>query len=93
MRYRTRAVSVKTIRPPVKTPPATMIPFGNDRPEVAFIRREDGREAHEGGDAVEDRLRRYRQCPITHANHEYALANAGSVRAAIKTIKEDLLKG
>ena len=32
---------------------------------------------------VEDRVRRYRQSPITYANHEYTSTNIRSTRPAI----------
>ena len=43
----------------------------------------DGLEAHEGGGDVEDRVCRFRQSPITHANHEDTLTNVRSTRSAI----------
>ena len=43
--------------------------------------------------AVEERVRRYRQSPVTHANHEDGLTNLRSTRCAIYDIIDGLHNG
>ena len=75
-RYRTLAVEEKTIRTPVQTAPTNSTPLKMFEPKsYTYIFTKDGLEAHEGGGDVEDRIHRYRQSPVTHANHEDTLTN------------------
>ena len=81
-RYRTLAVEEKTIRTPVKTPLTNSTPLEMLAPK-SHILSKDGLEAHvEGGD-VEDRIRRFSQFPVTHANREDTSTNVRSMRSAI----------
>ena len=52
-------------------------------PHITYNPGKDGLEAHEGGGDVEDRVRRYRQSPVTHANHEDTSINVRSMRSSV----------
>ena len=47
-----------------------------------ILAKMDLRRMTQGGD-VEDRIRRYRQSPVTHANREDTSTNVRSMRSAI----------
>ena len=76
-RYTTISVEEKTIRTPVKTPPTNGAPLEMLAPK-SHTSLANRLEAYKGGGDVEDRIRRNRQSPVTHANHEDTLNNIRS---------------
>ena len=83
-RCRTLAVKQKTIRTPVKTPSTNSVPLEMLPPEShTSLAKMDLRHMMRGRCGGQGTYYRYRQSPVTHANHEETSTNIRPTRSAI----------